>query len=186
MAWPTKPSATMSIPRRAEPYVTQAMKDRWTREVLPKYPTRLGALMPILHDLQHAYRHIPYQAQLEVAQFLGIQPSDVLDTVSFYDEFTVEQRGVVTIGVCHSIACEQCGCTSTKLLERIRQRLNLQPGETTDDGQITCVAMDCLGSCDTAPVALFNETLHENLTEATLDRLIDQALASKPHAAEHH
>ena len=180
MAWPTKPSATMQIARRAEPYVTAAMKDRWTREVLPKYATRLGALMPVLHDLQHAYRHIPHQAQLEVAEFLGIAPSDVLDTVSFYDEFTVEQRGVVTIGVCHSIACEQCGCSSDRLVERARERLGIVPGETTDDGRFTLITMECLGSCDTAPVALFNETLHENLTVDSFDRLIDEARRASP------
>ena len=180
MAWPTKPSGTMQIARRAEPYVTDAMRKRWTEEVLPRYATRLGALMPVLHDVQHAYRHVPYQAQLEVAQFLGISPSDVLDTVSFYDEFTVEQRGVVTIGVCHSIACEQCGCSSTRLVDRARERLGIGPGETTDDGKFTLISMECLGSCDTAPVALFNETLHENLDVGALDRLIDQAKHAAP------
>lgn len=186
MAWPTKPSATMQIPRRAEPYATDAMKERWTREVLPKYPTRLGALMPILHDVQHAYRQIPHQAMLEVAQFLGIQPSDVLDTVSFYDEYTIEERGTVTIGVCHSIACEQCGCTSTRLLERVRTRLGILPGETTECGRVTCIAMECLGSCDTAPVALVNETLHENLDESALDRILDEAMRVDPNRAGHH
>jgi NADH:ubiquinone oxidoreductase subunit E len=186
MAWPTKPSATMQIPRRAEPYATDAMKERWTREVLPKYPTRLGALMPILHDIQHAYRRIPHQAMLEVAQFLGIQPSDVLDTVSFYDEFTVEPRGAVTIGICHSIACEQCGCTSTRLLERVRARLGILPGETTECGRVTCLAMECLGSCDTAPVALVNETLHEGLDEAALDRILDEAMRGAAHPTGHH
>ena len=181
MAWPTKPSATMQVPRRAEPYATAAMKARWTADVLPKYATRLGALMPILHDVQHAYRHVPYQAQLEIAEFLGISPADVLDTVSFYDEFTIEERGVMTIGVCHSIACEQCGCSSTKLLERARERLCIAAGETSDDGRFTLLAMDCLGSCDTAPVALFNETLHEQLTVEKLDKLIDQAQADTKH-----
>jgi len=181
MAWPTKPSATMQVPRRAEPYATAAMKARWTADVLPKYATRLGALMPILHDVQHAYRHVPYQAQLEIAEFLGISPSDVLDTVSFYDEFTIEERGVMTIGVCHSIACEQCTCSSTQLLELARERLGIAAGETSDDGRFTLLAMDCLGSCDTAPVALFNETLHEQLTVEKLDKLIDQARADTTH-----
>jgi NADH:ubiquinone oxidoreductase subunit E len=46
--------------------------------------------------------------------------------------------------------------------------------------------MDCLGSCDTAPVALFNETLHENLDVAALDRLIEAARRAEPaHAAGH-
>jgi NADH-quinone oxidoreductase subunit E len=103
-----------------------------------------------------------------------------LDTVSFYDEYTVEQRGVVTIGVCHSIACEQCACSSTKLLDCARERLGIGVGETTDDGQFTLIAMDCLGSCDTAPVALFNETLHESLTVEKLESLIVDARHVSP------
>jgi NADH:ubiquinone oxidoreductase subunit E len=100
--------------------------------------------------------------------------------VSFYDEYTIEQRGVVTIGVCHSIACEQCACSSTKLLDCARERLGIGVGETSDDGQFTLIAMDCLGSCDTAPVALFNETLHESLTVEKLERLIVDARHVSP------
>ena len=44
-----------------------------------------------------------------------------------------------------------------------------------EDGIFTLLAMECLGSCDTAPVALFNETLHEGLDITTIDRLIAEA-----------
>ena len=54
-------------------------------------------------------------------------------------------------------------------------RLGIKPHETTADGKFTLLALECLGSCDTAPVALFNETLHENLTIANIDALIDEA-----------
>ena len=54
-------------------------------------------------------------------------------------------------------------------------RLGIEPHETTDDGKFTLLALECLGSCDTAPVALFNEKLHENLTIAKVDQLIDEA-----------
>ena len=50
--------------------------------------------------------------------------------------------------------------------------------ETTADGKFTLLTMECLGSCDTAPVALFGETLHENLTVAKLDALLDEAVAN--------
>ena len=49
MSCTTKPSATTKIPTRAEPYCTAAMKDRWTKDILPRYATKQGALMPILH-----------------------------------------------------------------------------------------------------------------------------------------
>ncbi|MDZ4755252.1 MAG: NAD(P)H-dependent oxidoreductase subunit E [Phycisphaerae bacterium] len=173
MAWITKPSGTQKIPTRSEPYCTAAHKERWERELLPRYATRQGALMPILHEMQHAHRCIPYQAMVEIAAFLKIMPAEVLDTVSFYEEFTTEQLGKCVIGVCQSIACEVCG--HAKLVDHIRATLGIEPHETTDDGQFTLLALECLGSCDTAPVALFNQTLHEKLTIDTLDQLIRDA-----------
>ena len=68
MSWKTKPSGTMKVPIRSEPYCTTAMLERWQNVTLPKYATRHGALMPILHDVQHAYRHVPYQAMIEIAR----------------------------------------------------------------------------------------------------------------------
>ena len=186
MSWKAKPSATtdpVSLDVLADrdrapgtPYVTDAMKASWTKDILPKYATSHGALMPILHDLQHAYRCIPYQAMIETANFLGIPPSEVLDTTSFYEEFHTEPVGRCVIGVCQSIACEVCD--HKVLVDHVRDRLGVEPHETTDDGMFTLLEMECLGSCDTAPVALFNETLHENLDIKTIDRLIDEVRAS--------
>lgn len=173
MAWITKPSATQTIPTRAEPYLTAAMKETWERDLIPRYATRHGALMPILHEIQHAHRCIPYQAMIEIAAFLKITPAEVLDTVSFYEEFTTEKLGQCVIGICQSIACEVCG--HQKLLDHVRGKLGIEPHETTDDGKFTLLALECLGSCGTAPVALFNETLHENLTVEKVDELIDEA-----------
>jgi len=171
MAWIVKPSATMTIERRPETYLTPALKQRFTESILPRYETKLGALMPILHEVQHHYGCIPHQAQEEVAAFLGLAPADVLDTVSFYEEFHVEPQGKYIIGVCQSIACEVCDCQ--KIIDHVRDKLGIEPHETTEDGRFTLLAMECLGSCDTAPVALVNEQLHENLSIEKLDRVID-------------
>jgi pyrimidine operon attenuation protein/uracil phosphoribosyltransferase len=70
--------------------------------------------------------------------------------------------------------------------DHVGAMLPLAPGQgfvlgRADDGRFTLLAMDCLGSCDTAPVALFNETLHEQLTVEKLDKLIDQAQADTKH-----
>ncbi len=175
MSWHTKPSATSSVPKAATPVVTGAHKERWTREILPKYAQPQGALMPILHEVQHEHEYISLQAMVEVAAFLGIHPSQVFDTVSFYEEFRAEKVGKCVIGICQSIACEVCDHKA--ILDRAVQRLGIEPHETTADGKFTLLTMECLGSCDTAPVALFGETLHENLTVAKLDALIDGAFS---------
>ncbi len=172
MAWQIKPSATTEYEKRDEPYLTEAMRKRYTADLLPRYEIPRGALMPILNDLQHTYRCIAYQAMVEVAQFLEITPADVMDTVTFYEEYTIEPTGEHVIAVCQSIACEVCGHQT--LLDHLRRKLDIEPHETTEDGRFTLLTLECLGSCDTAPVALIGDTLYENLTIEKVDQIIDQ------------
>ncbi|MBX3354950.1 MAG: NAD(P)H-dependent oxidoreductase subunit E [Phycisphaeraceae bacterium] len=183
MAWITKPSATEKIARRAEPYVTDAHRARWERDLIPKYATRHGALMPILHEIQHEHRHIPHQAMIEIADFLKITPADVLDTVSFYEEYTTEPVGRCVIGICQSLACEACGHRA--LVDHVREKLDLEPHETTEDGLFTLLTLECLGSCDTAPVALLNDVLYESLTVERLDQLIERVRVGGSAAIPH-
>ena len=173
MAWNVKPSATTQIPRRKDPYLTAAMMEKYRAEILPRYQTTMGALMPILHDVQHHYSHIPYQAMVEIANFLKITPADVLDTVSFYEEFHTEPVGKNVIGICQSIACEFCGCGHEKILDHLKRKLDVEEHDTTDDGKFTLLAMECLGACDFAPVALVNGTLHTNLTIEKMDQIVN-------------
>ncbi|MSR69844.1 MAG: NAD(P)H-dependent oxidoreductase subunit E [Phycisphaerales bacterium] len=183
MSWKTHLSGTTIVPRPSTPYCTPAMIAQWQNVLLPRYATSHGALMPILHDVQHTYRHIPYAAMLEIAAFLKIAPSEVLDTVSFYEEYTTDPVGKCVIGICHTFACEICGHKA--ILDHVRKRLGIEPHETTADGMFTLLAMECLGSCDTAPVALFNDTLHERLTIELVDQLIDAARAQATQKAAH-
>ncbi len=173
MAWIVKDSGGTQIDRRDEPYVTDEMKSQWEAEVIPRFPTRQAATIPLLHEIQHAYNWLPYQAMEELADFLGLQASQVLDTATFYEEFFMEPRGKHTVWVCQSIACELCG--EKQLTEAVCDHLGVQPGETTPDGRITLMKVECLGSCGTAPAALIDEELHEDIKlqdfKAKLDAL---------------
>jgi len=173
MAWITKNSASATIERRDEPYLTEQMKNRLTETYLPRYETKKAALLPALHMVQHEYGWITHQAMVEIGEFLGLAPADVLDTASFYEEFWLEQKGRHTIAVCRSIACEFCDHKA--ITDKVREKLGIEVGETTEDGRFTLVELECLGSCGTAPVALFDEELHENLTPDQIAKVIDGA-----------
>ena len=176
MAWITKDSAAARVERRDEPYLTPDMRRDLTDNVLPRYEDKKGALLPALHMIQHAEGWIPPQALIEIAEFFDIAPADVLDTASFYEEFWLNPRGKHLIAVCRSIACEICNHKA--ITDACRRKLDVEPGETTDDNLFTLVELECLGSCATAPVALIDETLHENLTPAKIESLIDDARAN--------
>lgn len=179
MAWITKNSGTMKIERRATPYLTDAMKAKLKAEILPRYETSLGALLPTLHTVQHDNGWIPPQAMMEIAEFLSLSPAQVIDTASFYEEYWLKPKGRHLIAVCRSIACEFCG--QPEVTEAIKAKLGIDVGETTDDGEWTLVEVECLGSCDSAPVMLVDEKLHEWLSPAEALKKI----AESPKAGHH-
>jgi NADH-quinone oxidoreductase E subunit len=177
MAWITKNSGTAKIERRNEPYLTAGMKQTLSEKYLPRYATKQAALLPALHLVQHEYGWIPPQAMLEVAEFLGLKPADVIDTASFYEEYWLKPKGKHLVQVCRSIACEFCG--QKEITQACKDTLGIDVGETTDDGNFTLIELECLGSCGTAPAALIDETLHENLTPEATKKLLAEYAAGK-------
>ena len=178
MAWITENRRTQVVEKRPQPYLTDDMKIDLANRYFPRYPTKRAVLLPALHAVQHAYGWIPVQAMEEVAAFLEISPAEVLDTASFYEEYWLRPKGDYLIQVCRSLSCEICG--SDKITERLKDKLGLELGQTSDDGRFTLIELECLGSCGTAPAVLVNEVLHENLTVETVDELIAK-LPADPH-----
>jgi NADH-quinone oxidoreductase subunit E len=172
MAWITKDSANAKVDRRDEPYFTAEMRRELEERYLPRYETKQGALLPALHMVQHHYGWIPKQALMEIAEALDLTPADVIDCASFYEEYWLKPKGTHTIAVCRSIACEFCDHKA--ITDACREKLGIEVGETTDDGAFTLVELECLGSCGTAPVALVDETLHEELTPERMRQVLDE------------
>lgn len=182
MAWITKNSAGATVDRPAEALISAELRAEMAKTILPKYEILQGAMLPVLHEVQHEVGYLPLAALIEVAEFLEVSPQLVLDTATFYDEFHLEPIGKYSIGVCQSITCEACG--QMELVDYLREKLGIEPGETTADGLITFQAMECLGSCDTAPCGLFDTDRRDNLTIAELDEHIDRIWAENVEGAE--
>ncbi len=179
MAWIPKPSATASIERRAEPYLTEALMQSLRETILPRYETKHAALLPTLHAVQHEHGWLPHQAMAEIADFLDLKPADVIDTATFYEEYWLHPKGRHVVAVCRSIACEFTG--QPAITDAVKAKLGIDVGETTDDGEFTLIELECLGSCGTAPAALIDETLHEDVTAESILDLIEAARNAKPH-----
>ena len=182
MSWSVKPSGTASYERRDEPYLTDEMKRTLTETYLPRFETVQAATIPALHLVQHAYHWIPPQAIEEVAAFLGSDPGTVLDTASFYEEFWTTPRGEHIVAVCRSMACEFCDAPA---ISRVcEEELGIGLHETTPDGKFTLVELECLGSCGSAPVALYDEDLHEFVTPERMREIIRAIKAGDRPAVE--
>ena len=178
MAWITENRRTATFERRTEPYLTDEMKRHLAEKYFPRYPTKRAVLLPALHHVQHAYNWIPPQAMEELAEFLELAPAEVMDTATFYEEYWLKPKGKYLVQVCRSLSCEICN--SCDLTNRMKEKLGVEVGETTPDGRFTLVELECLGACGTAPVALVNEALYEELTPDKLDEVVSN-LPDDPH-----
>jgi NADH-quinone oxidoreductase subunit E len=58
-----------------------------------------------------------------------------------------------------------------ELLAEVCKKLNVHPGQTTPDGQITVEFAECIGACEGAPCVLVDDEIHERVTA-------DQAVAA--------
>src|SRR3954469_21318827 len=145
-----------------EALLSDALKNHLREKYFPRYPTKRAVTLPALHLVQHTYGWIPMQAIQEVAEFLELAPAEVIDTATFYEEYWLKPKGKYLIQVCRSLSCEIC--ESSKLTQQVCRKYNLEVGETTDNKRFTLVELECLGACGTAPVAMVNEVLYENIT----------------------
>ncbi len=155
----------------AERVLTDEMIEE-IRAYFPRYPSKQAVTLPALHVVNEHLRHVPRQAVVEIAELLELAPADVQDTLSFYGFFKQDQpHGRKRIWVCRSISCELRG--SNEMLDHLRDRLGIEPGETTPDGKVTLEIAECLGACELAPCMLAGDDLHPCLTKEMLDQYLD-------------
>ena len=128
----------------------------------PRYPDRRALVLPALHIVHNALRHVPLDAVVDVANVLGYPPAEVQDTLTFYQFFHQQKpHGKVRAFVCRSVSCALRG--GEELLDKLCSQYGIEPYGTTDDGSVTIEPAECLGACDFAPCVLANDDLLKNL-----------------------
>ena len=108
--------------------------------------------MVVLNNVQAKIGFISPEMQVYIAKALDEPISRIHGVVSFYSFFTTTPRGKHTIKFCIGTACYVGGID--QIIEKAKQILGIQPGETTEDGLITLELCRCVGACSQAPVML--------------------------------
>lgn len=150
--------------------MSTALIDR-IEEVAERYPNRRSAIMPALFLAQTDYGHLSSEVFLEVAGILDVPEIWVYEIATFYSMFNTEPVGRFHIQVCDNVSCLLRRANT--LVTHLEKRLGISKGETTPDGLFSLCTVECLGSCDTAPVLMVNDTYHEGLDEAKVDEILD-------------
>jgi NADH-quinone oxidoreductase subunit E len=147
--------------------------------LLPRYPRKQAVTLPALHLVHDHYRTVSNEAIEEIAQILELHPSEVHDTMTFYQFFKGEgdKLGRDRLWVCRGLACMLRG--AYELIEHCENKLDVHCGQTTKDQRITLEFAECIGACDGAPACLINDEHAMNVTPDKADELI-RTLRAKP------
>jgi NADH-quinone oxidoreductase subunit E len=129
-----------------------------------------GAMMVVLNELQGKIGFISETMQQYIAAQLKVPVSAVHGVVSFYSFFTTTPRGRHTVKFCLGTACYVGG--TPQLIEKAKQLLGIEPGETTRDGAITLELCRCVGACSQAPVAVIDEEVNGRVRPNKLPQLV--------------
>jgi len=148
---------------------------RTVKEIMSHYPEgkHKSALIPVLHIAQAEFDGwLSPETMDYVASVLKIQPIEVFEVASFYSMFNLHPVGKCVIDVCQTSSCWLMGAED--IVKYIEKKLGIKVGETTKDGMFTLKAVECLGSCGTAPMMQCGASFHENLTYEKVDRILDE------------
>lgn len=146
--------------------------DHW----LAKYPAdqRRSAIVKALLLVQAQNNgHLSEEAMNAAADYLRIPRVEAYEVATFYDQYNLKPIGKHKIAVCTNISCMLRG--SDGIMQTIKDRLKIGPGETTKDGQFTLHEVECMAACGGAPMCQVDDKdYHENLTSEKMNQLIDQ------------
>jgi NADH-quinone oxidoreductase subunit E len=134
-----------------------------------------GSLMNVLERIQSRYRYLPQDALILVSERLGVPLSQTYSVATFYNAFSLEPKGRHVVNVCMGTACNVRG--SRKVLERISDKLGIQPGQTTEDGEFTLETVNCLGACALGPIVVVDGTYSGQMTVSKADALVREAMS---------
>ena len=152
-------------------------KDKFLEELFKTYKPEKDNLIQMLNEIQEHYGYVPQDVQKDLSEFLKIPMAEIYGVITFYSRFSLKPKGKYNISVCLGTACYVKG--AQKIMDRLLDRLKIQPGETTADGKFSIEETRCVGACGLAPVFTVNGEVYGKATVQKLDQVLDELSAEK-------
>jgi len=160
-----------NAPAEAEELVTEECDLTEANQIIDKYLTLPGNLMPVLQGIQDAYGFVPKPTIALVAERLNAYPAQIYGVLTFYAQFHLKPRGKFIIRVCVGTACHVQG--AERITETFFGRLGIGHAETSADLRYTFEKVACLGACGMAPLAMVNDDTYGKMTVQKVDEIIN-------------
>jgi NADH-quinone oxidoreductase subunit E len=140
------------------------------RRLQALYPDRRAALLPVLRLAQETFGCLSPDVQTYVGALFDLSPAHVHEVVTFYTLFFQRPVGRHVLSVCHNLSCTLLGAEA--LIGYLEERLGIRTGETTADGRVTLLRVECLCACEIAPMMQVDDAYVGPLNREQVDRLL--------------
>ncbi len=134
-------------------------------EIIARYPHPKSAVLPLLHLAQDRDGWVTPQSMEDIAELLGLTPTLVLGTCSFYTMFKREAGARLIVSVCTNVSCLVNGASD--LIGGLRDRY-------ADDDEVVVEEVECIASCDRAPALQVNYEYHGPISSGAAVDLVER------------
>ena len=140
------------------------------RDIVAAVGSTRDKVIPLLQEIQKRHGYLPEDMIEAVAEEIGVPSSEIFGVATFYSQFRSTPMGEHLIKVCKGTACHVSG--ADVLFASLSDELNVEEGETTDDGMFTLDAVACLGCCSLAPVVMIDGKVYGKLTPSKIRKIV--------------
>jgi NADH-quinone oxidoreductase subunit E len=139
-------------------------------QIVDKYAGEEGVLIQLLLDVQKELNWVPKEAIQHISERLQIPLSQIYRVTSFYKSMSLKPKGRHLVSVCLGTACQVRD--GPRVMDRIREILGVNPGETTPDMKFTLERVNCLGCCALGPVMVINGEYYGKMMPAKAEEIL--------------
>ena len=148
--------------------------------VLQKYGCDKTRVIAIMQEIQNEYKFLPKDALKYIAEKIGESEAELYGVATFYENFSMNEKGKYIIKVCNGTACHVR--KSDDVQEALYAATGLTPEEhMSKDGLFTIERVSCLGACGLAPAMTIDGEVHPkmnpDLAIAELDKIREKEAA---------
>lgn len=154
------------------PFKGTPEQEEQLRKVIEENKHDKSMLMHVMQQAQLIYEYLPFEVQAMIAEGMDIPLEKVYGVSTFYAQFSLSPKGKYKVSVCLGTACYVKG--SQEILDRICERLGIEPDECTPDGVFSVEACRCIGACGLAPVMMVNDEVYGKITADDVDGILDK------------
>ena len=141
-------------------------------DICDSFGNQEGELINVLHKCQETFGYLPAEVQEVISEKMEIAAAKVYGVVTFYSFFTMIPKGKYPISICTGTACYVRGAET--VLAEFKKELDIEVGQTSEDGNFSLSCLRCVGACGLAPVVMVGDKTYGRVAPDDVKGIIEE------------